>query len=89
MHKKEGRNIYGLIRKLTCGYIGGAKQVIATPAKKSSKPIFIDSYLKRKEKEYFRVQTEKETSELDNYLKITSYADFFEVGVSTSNQIIV
>ena len=51
-HKSE-RQVLGLIRKLTCGFLGGAKQVIASKHKKS-KPLFADTYLKRKEKEYER-----------------------------------
>ena len=80
---KKDRDIYGLIKKLTCGYLGGVKQVTSSKVRKSdSNSKSLDSYLIRKRKEF-----EKKTKDLTNqpdpnseeHLKITNYKDFFHI----------
>jgi len=77
---KKDRDIYGLIKKLTCGYLGGVKQVTSSPKSNSPNPKYLDSYLQRKRKEFEKLssKTQAETKpESEDILKITNYTDFF------------
>ena len=82
---KKDRDIYGLIKKLTCGYLGGVKQVTSSKVRKSdSNSKSLDSYLIRKRKEFEKISqkvlTEQPNSNSEEeHLKITNYKDFFHI----------
>ena len=53
--KEEKKTFYRLIRKLTCGYIDGQKQIQKEDSTDKDPKKGLDSYLKRKIKVLFKI----------------------------------